>query len=104
MVCDSTDLMLLDTCCRFMICCDDCKDWFHGSCMGLTRRQGTDIVRKNHTWLCPKCTGKGGQGSLYQYNGVVQGNTSDPHYGYVAQDLCNQLLFLNFEMRVSCDV
>ena len=25
---------------RFMICCDKCEDWFHGSCVGVTRAMG----------------------------------------------------------------
>ena len=25
---------------RFMICCDRCEDWFHGSCVGITKAIG----------------------------------------------------------------
>lgn len=25
---------------RFMICCDRCEDWFHGTCVGVTKAIG----------------------------------------------------------------
>lgn len=36
---------------RFMIQCDACKEWFHGSCVGLKEHQSRDIDK----YHCPKC-------------------------------------------------
>eukprot|EP00656_Telonema_subtile_P048024 TRINITY_DN5624_c0_g1_i3.p1 TRINITY_DN5624_c0_g1~~TRINITY_DN5624_c0_g1_i3.p1 ORF type:complete len:355 (+),score=103.23 TRINITY_DN5624_c0_g1_i3:276-1340(+) len=36
----------------FMIGCDGCDEWFHGKCVGMTKRHETT------TWKCPFCTGK----------------------------------------------
>ncbi|BFZ10607.1 hypothetical protein BsWGS_13645 [Bradybaena similaris] len=41
---------------RFMIECDVCKDWFHGSCVGVQEHQAADI----EIYHCPKCTPKHG--------------------------------------------
>jgi lysine-specific demethylase PHF8 len=35
----------------FMIQCDICKDWFHGSCVGVEEHQAGDI----DTYHCPNC-------------------------------------------------
>lgn len=29
---------------RFMICCDSCEDWFHGNCVGITKKQASVFV------------------------------------------------------------
>ena len=31
---------------RFMICCDNCLDWYHGKCVGITKRMGKE--RSSH--------------------------------------------------------
>ncbi|KAL5013885.1 hypothetical protein ScPMuIL_008155 [Solemya velum] len=36
---------------QFMIECDVCKDWFHGSCVGVQEHQAADI----ETYHCPNC-------------------------------------------------
>ncbi|XP_052676429.1 lysine-specific demethylase 7B-like isoform X2 [Crassostrea angulata] len=36
---------------EFMIECDICKDWFHGSCVGVQEYQATDI----EIYHCPNC-------------------------------------------------
>ncbi|GAB6022990.1 Lysine-specific demethylase 7A, variant 2 [Chamberlinius hualienensis] len=36
---------------KFMIQCDACKEWFHGSCVGLHEHQSNDIEK----YHCPKC-------------------------------------------------
>ncbi|ELU14865.1 hypothetical protein CAPTEDRAFT_225898 [Capitella teleta] len=36
---------------QFMIECDKCKDWFHGSCVGIHEHQASDI----ETYHCPNC-------------------------------------------------
>jgi hypothetical protein len=28
---------------KFMISCDICKDWFHGQCVGITKKMGQDL-------------------------------------------------------------
>ncbi|XP_016954134.1 death-inducer obliterator 1 [Drosophila biarmipes] len=43
---------------RFMICCDLCEDWFHGTCVGVTKAMGTDMENKGIDWKCPKCVKK----------------------------------------------
>lgn len=40
---------------RFMICCDKCEDWFHGTCVNITKTQGKNMEEKNIKWLCPNC-------------------------------------------------
>uniref|UniRef100_T1IVH5 [histone H3]-dimethyl-L-lysine(36) demethylase n=1 Tax=Strigamia maritima TaxID=126957 RepID=T1IVH5_STRMM len=37
---------------RFMIQCDVCREWFHGSCVHLREHQSNDIEK----YHCPKCT------------------------------------------------
>ncbi|XP_016979137.2 death-inducer obliterator 1 isoform X1 [Drosophila rhopaloa] len=43
---------------RFMICCDLCADWFHGTCVGVTKAMGTEMEQKGVDWKCPKCLKK----------------------------------------------
>ncbi|XP_017076822.2 LOW QUALITY PROTEIN: death-inducer obliterator 1 [Drosophila eugracilis] len=43
---------------RFMICCDLCEDWFHGTCVGVTKAMGTEMENKGVDWKCPKCVKK----------------------------------------------
>lgn len=38
---------------RFMVGCDKCDKWFHGTCVGVTGSEGGDI---DH-WFCPGCKG-----------------------------------------------
>ncbi|EEC02039.1 hypothetical protein IscW_ISCW000551 [Ixodes scapularis] len=40
---------------KFMIQCDKCEDWFHGTCVGVTRQQGRLWEKENREWMCPKC-------------------------------------------------
>ena len=35
---------------RFMICCDKCEDWFHGSCVGVNRAMGRELEVKGLEW------------------------------------------------------
>ncbi|XP_071807682.1 histone lysine demethylase PHF8-like [Asterias amurensis] len=41
---------------RFMIECDTCQDWFHGSCVGVREDQSADIEE----YHCPNCEDKQG--------------------------------------------
>ncbi|XP_034663988.1 uncharacterized protein LOC117898576 isoform X3 [Drosophila subobscura] len=43
---------------RFMICCDLCEDWFHGTCVGVTKSMGIEMEQKSIMWKCPKCVKK----------------------------------------------
>ncbi|XP_064488652.1 histone lysine demethylase PHF8-like [Ornithodoros turicata] len=36
---------------RFMIQCDVCKDWFHGSCVDVKEHDACDIIK----YYCPQC-------------------------------------------------
>ncbi|RWS25974.1 death-inducer obliterator 1-like protein [Leptotrombidium deliense] len=40
---------------RFMICCDGCEDWFHGTCVGVTKKQGRICEQEKRKWFCAKC-------------------------------------------------
>ena len=40
---------------KFMICCDQCLDWFHGKCVGITKAQGKEMEEAGQDWKCPKC-------------------------------------------------
>lgn len=41
-----------------MICCDKCEEWFHGKCVGITRKMGSDMEKAQNEWLCPNCIKK----------------------------------------------
>lgn len=38
----------------FMLCCDNCDNWYHGICMKLDQA-ASDALAK---WICPHCSGK----------------------------------------------
>ncbi|GAV05596.1 hypothetical protein RvY_15700 [Ramazzottius varieornatus] len=40
---------------RFMISCDECEEWFHGDCVGITKAQGKKLGEANTRWVCPMC-------------------------------------------------
>ncbi|KAG7520573.1 CXXC-type zinc finger protein 1-like [Solea senegalensis] len=39
---------------RFMIGCDSCTEWFHGSCVGVSEKAANAI----RVWYCPSCRDK----------------------------------------------
>jgi len=41
-----------------MICCDSCLDWYHGKCVGITKKMGKEMEEADHQWTCPKCKTK----------------------------------------------
>ncbi|XP_023660820.2 lysine-specific demethylase phf2-like isoform X2 [Paramormyrops kingsleyae] len=45
---------------RFMIECDACKDWFHGSCVGVDEDEAPDI----DVYHCPNCETQHGKSTL----------------------------------------
>eukprot|EP00977_Amphora_coffeiformis_P002794 scaffold528_cov165-Amphora_coffeaeformis.AAC.6 len=36
---------------RFMVGCDKCDKWFHGSCVGIRGNEGEEL----ENWFCPEC-------------------------------------------------
>ncbi|XP_034116404.2 uncharacterized protein LOC117576007 isoform X2 [Drosophila albomicans] len=40
---------------RFMICCDLCEDWYHGTCVNVTKAMGLEMEQNGVDWKCPKC-------------------------------------------------
>lgn len=43
---------------KFMICCDTCKDWFHGHCVGVTKLMGDRFEKEGKEWFCAECSDK----------------------------------------------
>ncbi|XP_038863410.1 death-inducer obliterator 1-like [Salvelinus namaycush] len=43
---------------RFMISCDNCQEWFHGDCVGVSETHGSKLERSGRDWICPNCTNK----------------------------------------------
>merc|ERR1712018_641355 len=43
---------------RFMICCDSCLDWYHGKCVGITKKMGKEMEDAGNEWRCPTCKKK----------------------------------------------
>ncbi|ALC46570.1 pps [Drosophila busckii] len=43
---------------RFMICCDLCEDWYHGTCVSVTKAMGLEMEQNGVDWKCPKCVKK----------------------------------------------
>ena len=41
-----------------MICCDSCLDWYHGKCVGITKKMGKEMEEAGNEWACPKCKSK----------------------------------------------
>lgn len=40
---------------RFMICCDQCEEWYHGDCVGISVGQGKRMEREGKEYVCPVC-------------------------------------------------
>lgn len=47
---------------RWMICCENCEDWFHGECINMDKGIGEALIEK---FICPLCT-KGNLVTLYK--------------------------------------
>ena len=43
---------------RFMICCDKCNEWFHGSCVKVSLAEGKLMAKSGAEYICPKCKPK----------------------------------------------
>lgn len=40
---------------QFMIMCDECYDWYHGDCVGLTREEAKALKKNEDRYVCPFC-------------------------------------------------
>lgn len=40
--------------CRLMICCDQCGEWYHFKCIGLSE-DNTEMIDGNESYICTKC-------------------------------------------------
>ncbi|OQR77094.1 hypothetical protein BIW11_07334 [Tropilaelaps mercedesae] len=40
---------------QFMIACDECENWFHGKCVGVSKTEGARMERAGHEWFCSIC-------------------------------------------------
>ncbi|PNY22994.1 Set1 complex component spp1 [Tolypocladium capitatum] len=47
---------------RWMICCENCEDWFHGECIRMNKEVGENLIEK---FICPTCT-KGDLTTIYK--------------------------------------
>ena len=68
---------------RFMLCCDKCKTWFHGNCIGIEEQDIQDA------WICDSCSAKGSstkgvnedwgsQPACYGIEDIVSEHAPDP--------------------------
>ena len=37
------------------ICCDDCDQWIHKECFGITTASYSELGEKSDPWFCPTC-------------------------------------------------
>lgn len=42
-------------CGRFMLACDQCGNWLHGDCVGVTEEEGDLMDKQDTPYICPKC-------------------------------------------------
>ncbi|EDV23272.1 uncharacterized protein TRIADDRAFT_58384 [Trichoplax adhaerens] len=40
---------------RFMICCDRCEEWYHGSCVGINAAKARIMEEQKEDFICTKC-------------------------------------------------
>lgn len=63
---------------RFMISCDQCQEWYHGDCVGITVQLGKQMERRGEEYVCPKCKNKS---SKKQKSGVkLKGYAAHDHH------------------------
>ncbi|CAN7983467.1 unnamed protein product [Ixodes pacificus] len=60
---------------QFMIQCDVCKDWFHGSCVDVKEHDAGDIIK----YHCPQCQLSFGPSVWKQRTNWHRHDYSDPH-------------------------
>ncbi|XP_065178289.1 lysine-specific demethylase 7B-like [Sycon ciliatum] len=74
----------------FMIQCDRCEDWFHGSCVGVSEAQSSYIDQ----YHCPGCTAAHGPMKIKPRRNVQRHNYQDLEAGRVAQSDTDRLVFI----------
>ena len=42
-----------------MICCDQCGEWFHLNCIGVTEDEAAKMEKDDTPYICNKCTQQG---------------------------------------------
>uniref|UniRef100_A0A3B3ZDB7 PHD-type domain-containing protein n=1 Tax=Periophthalmus magnuspinnatus TaxID=409849 RepID=A0A3B3ZDB7_9GOBI len=62
---------------RFMIECDICKDWFHGSCVQVEEHQAVDI----DVYHCPNCDVLHGPSLMKKRNNWHRHDYTEPNDG-----------------------
>ena len=40
---------------KFMICCDQCGEWFHCDCIGITEEEGNKMADDDVSFVCQQC-------------------------------------------------
>ena len=41
-----------------MICCDQCEEWYHGECVGISLAEGKKMEKLGVDYICTKCEGE----------------------------------------------
>ncbi|XP_038051591.1 death-inducer obliterator 1-like [Patiria miniata] len=62
---------------RFMICCDHCEEWYHGSCVDITKAEGKRLDREKVPWICPVCIEKQKRDTKREMKSAKEGETSN---------------------------
>ena len=88
---------------RFMICCDKCEEWFHGTCVNVTKAMGKEFETLGKEWRCPTCRADGSkkpnadpnkkplnQQKLTKFFAKSQKGTSDDESGQTMCAVCKQ--------------
>lgn len=65
---------------RFMICCDVCGDWFHGTCVTVTKAMGLEMEQKGIDWTCPNCLKKQEEKVLNRFTYNLKYNLTISNY------------------------
>ena len=60
MICVRLVIRHIIICSRFYIGCDQCQDWFHGTCVGVSKQEADEM----ETYVCPTCKRKGSVDSV----------------------------------------
>ncbi|EDO38102.1 predicted protein [Nematostella vectensis] len=40
---------------RFMVCCDNCDEWYHGECLGMSTEDIEMYKNPEQDFICPFC-------------------------------------------------
>ncbi len=61
-----------------LICCDECGNWFHGKCVGVTPALAEELDSTGYDWVCARCVDK--QSPMYHHSKLIKAVT-----GFVQQ-------------------